>query len=62
MRKNELSKIKKRDIKDKYSDFELEALCEEIKEYKTLLTNIGIKIKGKQVRFKKKRIFTEEHN
>jgi hypothetical protein len=42
MRRKELNKIKNKKLKKEYSEFELEELIEEIKEYKTLMLNIGM--------------------
>ena len=55
MRKSQLNKIKNKKTNEKFSDFELEELVSEIKEYKNLLNSIGYKIKGKDIKFKKRR-------
>ena len=55
MRKCQLNKIKSKKTIGIFSDFELEELLTEIKEYKSILNNIGYKIKGKDIKFKKKR-------
>ena len=55
MRTSQLNKIKSKKINEKYSDFELEELNNEMNEYKSLLTNIGYKLTRRDVKLKKKK-------
>jgi hypothetical protein len=42
MRKNEINKLRKRKLSEKYSDVELGSLVDEVKEYYNLMNSIGI--------------------